>query len=75
MQGVPGQDASMMTRLASAPRGQGSREAPRRWRDGVRVAIRVVHDLGRRVCRRRPSDDLPVARGRAAGSAAVGLRV
>ena len=55
-----GQDASMMTRLASAPRGQGSREAPRRWRDAGRVVICVVGDLGRRCCRPRSSDDLPI---------------
>ena len=55
-----GQDASMMTRLASAPRGQGSREAPRRWRDAGRVVICVVGDLGRRCCRPRSSGDLPI---------------
>ena len=55
-----GQDASMTTRLASAPRGQGSREAPRRWRDAGRVVICVVGDLGRRCCRPRSSGDLPI---------------
>ena len=55
-----GQDASMMTRLASAPRGQRSREAPRRWRDAGRVVICVVGDLGRRCCRPRSSGDLPI---------------
>ena len=69
-----GQDASMMTRLASAPRGQGSREAPRRWRDAGRVVICVVGDLGRRCCRPRSSDDVLAARDRAPGSFEVGLR-
>ena len=55
-----GQDASMTTRLASAPRGQRSREAPRRWRDAGRVVICVVGDLGRRCCRPRSSGDLPI---------------
>ena len=57
-----GQDASMMTRLASAPRGQRSREAPRRWRDAAagRMVFCVVGDLGRRFCRPRSSGDLPI---------------